>query len=257
MKVCSVCRRCYDNFDVSCIDETHPALSETHPGGREIVEGYSLDLLLDSGLRGELFQGHELATNAPCIIRIITTSEKERERSVREAKVAASIFHPNVADVYEAGTLDAGRVFVVSEYPAGQTLRQLLDKVRIPELLTSVQILSQASEALHTLHVNGLTHNAVRPENIVLTTDPDGYLLVRIQNIDHGGVGFRSIISNKFLIDSALDSLRYFAPEQCTGERRGTADRRLQSWHRVLRNARRSTAVRRVDRDGTYSQAAE
>ena len=221
MKVCSVCRRCYDNFDTLCVDQTHPALSETHPGGREIVEGYSLDTQIESGLKGEVFQAHQLATNAPCIIRLIKTSEKERERTLREAKIAASIFHPNVADVYEAGSLDAGLVYVVAEYPAGQTLRELLDKVRVPELLTSIQILSQTAEALHTLHLNGLTHNAVRPENIILTTDADGYLLVRIQNIDHGGVGFRSIISNKFLIDSALDSLRYFAPEQCTGESAG------------------------------------
>ena len=221
MKVCSVCRRCYDNFDVSCIDEAHPPLSETHAGGREIVDGYSLDALLESSPRGEIFRAHQLATGASCIIRIIATSEKERERSIRDAKTAAAIFHPNIADVYEAGTLDSGQLYVVSEYPAGQTLRELLDKFRVPELLTSISILSQTAEALHTLHQNGITHNAIRPENLALVADADGQLLVRVQNIDYGGVGFRSIISNKFMIDSALDSLRYFAPEQCTGESAG------------------------------------
>ena len=110
MKVCSVCRRCYDNFDTVCIEAAHPPLSETHPGGRELVEGYSLDMLIESGVRGDVFQAHQLATNASCIIRLITTSEKERERIVREAKLAGAIFHPNVADVYEAGLLDNGQV---------------------------------------------------------------------------------------------------------------------------------------------------
>ncbi|HKP68467.1 MAG TPA: protein kinase [Pyrinomonadaceae bacterium] len=204
-----------------CTEAGHPPLSETHAGGRELVEGYSLDMLVESGLRGEVFKAHQIATNASCIIRLITTSEKERERIVREAKVAGAIFHPNVADVFDAGTVETGQVYVVSEYPEGQTLRELLNKVHVPEILTAIQILSQTAEALHTLHQNGITHNAVRPENIVLTSDPDNQLLVRVQNIDHGGVAFRSVVSNKFLIDSALDSLRYFAPEQCTGESAG------------------------------------
>jgi serine/threonine-protein kinase len=72
----------------------------------------------------------------------------------------------------------------------------------------------QAAEALHAIHVQGLIHHAVCPENIVLTNDIEGRPIVRLQNLDFGGAVERSIVSNKFLIDSALDTLKYFAPEQ-------------------------------------------
>src|SRR5204862_1114176 len=63
-----------------------------------------------------------------------------------------------------------------------------------------------------------IIHRAVRPENIILTTDAEQRLLVRIKNLDLGGAVQHSITPNQFLIDTATDAIRYFAPEQCVGD---------------------------------------
>jgi hypothetical protein len=109
-------------------------------------------------------------------------------------------------------------VFVVSEDTGNKTLRAFLDKKAVPELLTTIRIVRQAAEALHALHLAGLTHRAIRPENIVLQPDTNDGLLVTLQNIDFGGVAEHTTISNRFVIDSALDALRYYAPEQLAGK---------------------------------------
>jgi hypothetical protein len=109
-------------------------------------------------------------------------------------------------------------VFVVSEDTGNKTLRAFLDKKAVPELLTTIRIVRQAAEALHALHLAGLTHRAIRPENIVLQPDTNDGLLVKLQNIDFGGVAEHTTISNRFVIDSALDALRYYAPEQFAGK---------------------------------------
>ncbi len=182
-----------------------------------MVAGYRLDFYLDAGRKGEIFRASRTDCGQPCRIRILATDAQHAQRFLGDAKLAAALFHPNVADVYEVGSLDSGECFVVEEDTGCETLSDFLKTSGVPQLLTSIQIVRQAAEALHAIHLKGLRHLAIRPENIILTTDHESRRLVKIQNIDFGGVG-QSIVSNKFLIDSALDSLKYFAPEQFDGE---------------------------------------
>jgi serine/threonine protein kinase len=217
MRVCSFCHRCFDDLEGSCTDDGH-LLSETRNGSLDMIPGYMLDLLLSTGITGDVYRARQTACGRSCLITIHSSDVKNRTEFLEEANRAASLFHPSLADVYEAGSLESGECFVVAEDPENETLRAHMDANGAPNLLDAILIVRQTAEALHALHSKGLTHRALRPENIILTYDADGQQLIRLQNIDFGGVVERSIISNKFLIDSALDSLRYFAPEQCSGE---------------------------------------
>lgn len=221
MKVCSFCQRCYEDSVASCTEEDHPALSGTRDGSCAMIAGYRLEVLLESGGRSETYRARHTNSGQSCFIKILADDEKNCEQFLHEAKIAAALFHPNVADVYETGALKSGEPYVVTEEADGQTLRDLLNNVGVPSLLTAIQVARQTAEALHAVHLKGLTHRAVNPANIVLTTDAEHRLMVKIQNFDFGGVNEQSIVSNKFLIESALDSLKYFAPEQFDGETAG------------------------------------
>ena len=211
MRVCSVCRRCYyDDAIFSCSEEGHPPLSNAG----DLVPGYVLEQLLDETIAGHLFRARQTASGRSCVIKVISTDDDGRQRFLKEADLASNFFHPNVVDVYETGSLENGDVFVVSEDPDGQSLRELLSNVGTPDLLTSIRIIRQAAEALHALHLRGLVHRAVRPENVVLGFDRNNKLLVRVRGVDIGGVGEHATVSNKLMIDSAIDAIRYFAPEQ-------------------------------------------
>lgn len=214
MKICSVCRRCYDDASALCRDESHPDLTLLRDGDRQLVEGYRLDSLLSTEPQGHTFRAHQTASDKECRIRIVTPSADARDAFLREAKLAAGFYHPNVADIYEVGTLDDGDVFVVSEFTEARTARDLLVDMGPPELLTSVAIIRQVAEALHAMHLAGLNHGAVSPDNILLSRSADGTVLARIQNPDLGAVVRHSILSNKFVVDAYLDLLRYCSPEQ-------------------------------------------
>jgi serine/threonine protein kinase len=218
MKVCSVCRRCYEDEVFSCTEEGHPSLEESRRGNCELIAGYRLESLIGSGSKGEVYRARRIDCSQSCRIKILPADTQNAEQFLFEAKLAAALFHPSTVDIYEAGSLENGELFVVAEDTGCKTLRDLLNNAGVPQLLTSIQIVRLAAEALHALHLKGLTHRAVRPENIVVSTDPEQRLLVRMQDLDFGGVVEHSIVSNKFLIDSAIDSLRYFAPEQFSGE---------------------------------------
>lgn len=187
-----------------------------------MIPGYYLDVLLESGVRGENYLAHHTASGQSCVVKILPADPESYQQFLDEAKLAATLFHPNVVDIYEAGTLTSGELYVVTEDADGQTLSERLKTGPAPELLTSIEIVRQTAEALHAIHLKGLAHRAVNTENILLTIDSENRLLVRIREIDFGGSNERAIVSNKFLIDSALNALKYFSPEQCLGEPVGT-----------------------------------
>jgi len=218
MRVCSECGQCFEDQVFSCTEGGHLSLKEMRRGTCEMVAGYSLERLLESGLKGEIYRGRHITSRRTCLVKILTTDAQHASEFLREAQVASALFHPNVMDVYESGTLDNGDLFVITENADGQTVRELLDAGGSPELMTSITVMRQAAEAVHAIHLKGLTHRALSPENIVVTTDGEGGPLVRINNLDLGGVVEHSIISNKLLIDSAIGSIRYFSPEQCLGD---------------------------------------
>lgn len=218
MKFCSGCKRCFDDGVSACAEGCTPSLSEARPGDTDLIAGYRLEYLLDSGVRGETYRARRIDCGRSCLIKIVQADEAAGEEFLREAKIAQAIFHHGIADTYEAGRLNDREAFVVAEDPQGQSVRALLDGAGPPDLLTTIRVARQTAEAVHALHSLGVVHRALNPSNIFLSTDHKGELLVRIANIDLGGAAERSIVSNKFLIDTALDSLRYFSPEQCRGE---------------------------------------
>ena len=183
-----------------------------------MIAGYRLETLVESVGSSEFYLARQEASGQQCLIRILTVDEKKAAGFLKEAETAAAFFHPNVAGIYDLGTLSTGENYIITEAAEGHRLRELLREVGVPTLLTAVLVARQTAEALYALHLNGLTHRALNPANIILTSDADQRPHVKIQNIDFGGVGEASLISNKFLNESGLYSLRYFAPEQCSGE---------------------------------------
>ena len=217
MRVCSRCQRCFDDQADHCIEDGRP-ISETRGGHTEMMAGYRLEYLVDAGAYSETYQARRVDCGTPCRIKILSARNDDTQLFLSESATAAALVHPNIANIYEAGALPGGELFVAAEETEGKTLRDLLNTVGVPQLLTAVQIARQTAEALHVLHQKGLTHRAVNPDNIILTSDIEQRLMVRLKDVDLGGALQNAIVTNKFLIDSATETLRYFTPEQCSNE---------------------------------------
>jgi serine/threonine-protein kinase len=101
---------------------------------------------------------------------------------LEEARIVGRISHPNVAEVYEVGFHD-GSYFMVMEYVAGRSLRQIMARVRdlgekLPPHIAS-RIVADAAAGLHAAHElrdnhglpMGVVHRDVSPHNLVITHD--------------------------------------------------------------------------------------
>src|SRR6266567_5734370 len=91
------------------------------------------------------------------------------ERFVREAKSAAALNHPYIAQIFEIGEHD-GAHFIAMEFIDGVTLSEMIhrDKATLEKLL---KYLVQVAEGLTKAHAAGIVHRDLKPDNIMITRD--------------------------------------------------------------------------------------
>ena len=132
-----------------------------------------------------------------------------RDRLHREARAAGKLSHEAIATIYALEELDDD-VFIVSEFVAGQTLRQRLGDGRLP-VREAVEILIGVARGLAAAHELGIVHRDLKPENVMLTTGG------RVKVVDFGiaSVGGASGLTRTGVI---LGTPGYMSPEQLSGQ---------------------------------------
>ncbi len=133
--------------------------------------GYVLGRPLGEGGMGSVFEAtHRLLRRRVAIklVRPERSSPELRERFNREARTMADLSSPHTITLYDYGSADDGRLYVVMEYLDGLTLETLVvaDGAQPPERVR--HILLQACESLIEAHEAGIVHRDIKPANIML-----------------------------------------------------------------------------------------
>lgn len=144
------------------------------------------------------------------------------ERFARERNILATLTHPNIARLYDAGETTSGQPYLVLEYVEGQVLTDYCDQRRltVPERLT---LFLQVLDAVQYAHMRLVIHRDIKPANILVT----GANQVRL--LDFGIAKLLDAHSNRIsesdLTRAAGRALtpQYASPEQITGETLTTA----------------------------------
>lgn len=131
-----------------------------------------------------------------------------RESFLTEARIVASLDHPNIVPVHDVGQTEQGDFFVVSKLIDGSNLATKL-KVHRPDRVLSLRIVEQVAEALHYAHAKGLVHRDVKPANILLDRQDRPYLT-------DFGIALRETEQMKEIGSAGTPA--YMSPEQARGE---------------------------------------
>src|SRR5262249_44593765 len=84
-----------------------------------------------------------------------------------EARIVASLDHPNIVPVHDVGTTDEGLCYVVSKFIQGNDLARRV-KVTALSHLEAAGLVATVAEALHYAHRKGLVHRDIKPGNILI-----------------------------------------------------------------------------------------
>jgi serine/threonine-protein kinase len=144
----------------------------TDPRIGSVLAGYRIEELLGRGGMGVVYLAQDLSLQRRVALKLLapelSAEEAFRERFLRESRIAASIDHPNVIPIYEAGEFE-GMLFIAMRYVDGTDLRRLLEQEdgRL-EPARAIGLLAQVAEALDVAHEHGLVHRDVKPANILI-----------------------------------------------------------------------------------------
>ncbi len=179
----------------------------------ETFAGYRVESLLGRGGMGVVYRAMDLSLLRPVALKLIAPElaedERFRARFLREPRLAASLDHPSVVPIYEAGEWE-GQLYLAMRYVEGDDLRTVLEREGklTPEF--TVGVLTQVADALDGAHRRDLVHRDVKPANILLDEDGHAYLTDFGITKQLGGLTTDS--------ERLVGTLDYLAPEQIRGE---------------------------------------
>jgi hypothetical protein len=142
------------------------------------------------------------------------------ERLARERDILASLAHPNIARLYDAGVDPQGRPYLAMEYVEGQAIDVHCRERTLP-LRARLALLRQVCDAVAHAHARLVVHRDLKPSNILVTADGQVRLLdfgiAKLMEGDHTAETALTQLSGRAL------TLDYASPEQIRGEPLSTA----------------------------------
>jgi serine/threonine-protein kinase len=136
-----------------------------------VVGGYRIVEPLGRGGTSVVYRAEHVRLGRSAALKLLEgDGDGYRERFLRESRLAASLDHPNIVPVYDAGE-EAGVLYIAMAHVDGCDLKTLLvEEGRLP-LRRALRIAGQIAGALDAAHARGLVHRDVKPGNILVGAD--------------------------------------------------------------------------------------
>src|SRR5687767_3438769 len=184
------------------------------PGHYQIVSP------LGAGGMGEVYLATDTRLSRNVAIKILpstTSADAEaQQRMLREARLIATIDHPNVCTIYEIGE-ENGQQYIVMQYVQGETLSQRMRRGRF-SLAEAADLGRQITAALSEAHKRGIVHRDIKPGNIMISSSG----VVKVLDFGLAKSFMRAPDDATEVVISRADSVSgttpYMSPEQLLGE---------------------------------------
>ncbi len=146
-------------------------MQELSPGSK--LSHYRIVSKIGAGGMGEVYLAQDTKLDRKVALKILpadVASNRDRmERFIREAKSAAALSHPNIAQIFEIGEHE-GTHYIAMEFIDGVTLRDKIHRENT-ELRKLLRHLQHVAEGLSKAHSAGIVHRDLKPDNIMITRD--------------------------------------------------------------------------------------
>ena len=199
-------------------DRYDPGVSLT---SGESFGGFRVIRSLGAGGMGEVFLVEHPRLPRREALKVLsadfTTNKEFRQRFLREAELAAALWHPNLVTIHDRGEAE-GRLWISMDYVDGSDAAELI-RTRYPAGMPVDQVITivaAVASALDSIHLSGMLHRDVKPANILCAETVGGVRRIALADFgiarqinDSGGITATNM---------TIGTVSYAAPEQLMGK---------------------------------------
>lgn len=179
---------------------------------------YQVERVLGEGAMGAVYLARDSQLDRHVALKIPKLEANDTEpieRFLREARAMATVEHPNLCAVYDAGEID-GRHYLTMAYVDGPTLGKYLKKGRAVPEAQAAAIVQKLALALQVAHEAGIVHRDLKPANVMINARKEPVImdfgLARREQSDDATLTREGMI---------VGSPAYMSPEQVQGDNVG------------------------------------
>ncbi len=213
-------------------EETVPILPtvevqpEVDPLSGLILDGYQVKERMESGGMGLIYRAWHTGIERNAVVKVLkpemATDAEQVARFHKEARTLGRLKHPNIIEIYGAGVLPDGRLYILTEFLEGQSLHRVM-RTRSPMApLEALGMIEQVLSGLTSAHEMGFIHRDLKPENIFVVPQPKGEPLLKLLDFGlakHDSGGPLALAGAVAPARSTLAGTpQYISPEQATGQ---------------------------------------
>jgi len=180
---------------------------------------YAIRGFVGAGGMARVYVAEDTFTGEPVAVKILdrekTQNRDARERFLREVEVSATIEHPNIVKILDAGERADRSPYIVLEFLFGESLGELLRRDGSVEEAFALPLIQKVASALAAAHRAGILHRDIKPDNLFLLGergDPYGLKVVDF--------GMAKFLEGAGLtgVGQTLGTIAYMAPEQAIAD---------------------------------------
>lgn len=189
--------------------------------GTSIANRYQVESELGRGALGVVFKAKDEMLSRHVAVKVmqekLNADNVAALRFQREARLAASLQHPNIVTIFDFGVLEDNRPYLVMECLNGETVEDVLKRSIRMHASKAVPLFMSVCQALAHAHKSGIVHRDLKPANIVILKDDTGNEIIKLVDF---GIAKPVMESQSELTaeGSVIGTPSYMSPEQCLGK---------------------------------------
>lgn len=185
--------------------------------GTTVSGRYEVRRQLGVGGFGVVYLAHQTTIDRPVAVKVLArhaaADAEVRKRFLNEARAISRLNSPFTVRLIDFGSLDDGRLFMVTEFIDGETLDAIAKHGKIA-VADSVRIADQICQSLHEAHGLGIIHRDLKPQNVMRQRIADEWI-VKVLDFGIAKLGETGTLT---AANSVLGTPQYMSPEQARGE---------------------------------------
>lgn len=188
----------------------------------QTIGEYRVVDFLGAGGMGEVYRAVHSKIGRVAAVKVLTQTTNSSdfvERFFNEARIQASLQHPNIATLYDFMEV-GGQPCIIMEYVDGQALAERIQSYGALPLAETLYIFQAVVEAINYIHTHGIIHRDIKSNNIKISS------VGQVKLLDFG-IAKGQMSPGLTAVGSVIGTLLYLSPEHLRG---GTADARGDIW---------------------------